>query len=240
MDKPDQPEKQAPNLAAKRRVQAERSLSSLVITIEFTLISVMAGVVLAPLATFAAPLISNLRFETWPYILFGLLYILFMWSGVISHAFTFVSWPFELGHNLLYIVWALVLAMQMTFVEDPASWFILDILQFMVVGWIGFYDLRILLRRMADATPAARTLFEIARRRQVSLILLLPVAAGSAVLSLALLRLFPAFFIGQHAHWILGSIQVLGVCVGLLQNMRALVAWQEPIIQKEMAELEES
>ena len=67
------------------RSRAESQLSSLVMTIEFTLISVMAGVVLAPLATEAKDLLRDLRFEFWPYILFGLLYILLVWSGVISH-----------------------------------------------------------------------------------------------------------------------------------------------------------
>ena len=225
--------------SSRRRSRAERNLSSMVVTIEFTLISVMAGVVLAPLADNAKDLLRGLRFEYWPYILFGLLYVLFMWSGVVSHSFTFVGWPLELGHNLFYIVWALVLAVQMAFMQDPTAWFAANILQYLVVGWIGYYDLRILQRRAKTAEGAAKALFDMASVRQARLIRLFPVAVGSAALSLALLALEPGFFLNQHAHWLLGCIQILVACGGLLHNGRSLIAWQEPIMEKAMAELAE-
>ena len=222
-----------------QRNRAERSLSSLVMMIEFTLISVMAGVVLAPLAEHASSLLRNLRFEYWPYILFGLLYILFMWSGVISHSFTFVGWPFELGHNLFYIVWALVLAIQMTLMEDPTGWFGLNIAQYLVAGWIGIYDQRILQRRASGTSGAARALLRMAMVRQDRLIRLFPLAAGSSVVSLTLLLLFPGVFLGQHTHWMLGCFQILVVAGGVLHNARSLISWQEPIVEKAMEELDE-
>ncbi len=223
----------------QRRRRVERHLSSLVISIEFTLISVMAGVVLAPLADHSIDLLRNLRFETWPYILFGLLYILFMWSGVISHAFTFVGWPFELGHNLFYIVWALALAMQMSFMQDPIGWFALNIAQYLITGGIGYYDLRILQRRTQTASGATQILFQMALARQARLIRLFPLALISASASLVLLLLFPAFFIDQHAHWLLGVFQIGVAAAGLAYNARALVTWQEPIMRKTVEELAE-
>jgi hypothetical protein len=221
------------------RNRAERHLSSLVTTIEFTLISVMAGVVLAPLADNAKMLLQSLRFEFWPYILFGLLYILFMWSGVISHSFTFVGWPFELGHNLFYIVWALVLAIQTTFLQDPIGWFGMNVVQYLVVGWIGYYDLHILQRRSARSGGAAKALFEMALWRQNRLIRLFPLAVASSAISLILLLLFPAFFLGQHAHWLLGAFQIAIAFGGLMHNAHSLISWQEPIVQKAMEELSE-
>jgi hypothetical protein len=222
-----------------RRKRAERSLSGLVTNIEFTLISVMAGVVLAPLADGAKSLVRDLRFETWPYILFGLLYILFMWSGVISHSFTFVGWPFELGHNLFYIVWALVLALQAGFLADPLGWFAMNMIQFMVAGWIGVYDQRILEKRAVETRGAARELFKLAGIRQARLIRMFPLAAGSSLLSLVLILLFPTIFIDLHLHWLLGGFQILVAGAGLLHNARSLSAWQEPIVLKAMEELEE-
>jgi hypothetical protein len=224
---------------SRLRSRAERNLSSLVTTIEFTLISVMAGVVLAPLADNAKDLLHGLRYEYWPYILFGLLYVLFMWSGVVSHSFTFVGWPLELGHNLFYIVWALVLAVQMAYMQDPMAWFAANIVQYLVVGSIGYYDLRILQRRAKTSEGAAKALFEMAGIRQVRLIRMFPLAAGSAALSLALMALAPGLFLDQHAHWLLGCFQVLVACGGLLHNIRSLNAWQEPIVEKAMKELAE-
>lgn len=221
------------------RSRAERSLSSQVRTIEFTLISVMAGVVLAPLADNAKDLLRNLRFEFWPYILFGILYILFMWSGVISHSFTFVGWPFELGHNLFYIVWALVLAMQVTFLRDPTGWFGMNIIQYLVAGGIGYYDLGILQARSVKAIGASKDLLEMAKQRQEQSIRLFPLAVGSSVVSFALLLFFPDFFLGGHAHFLLGCFQILVVAGGLLYSARSLISWQEPIVQKAIAELVE-
>jgi hypothetical protein len=230
-------EQEAERSDTKLRNRAEHSLGSLVMMIEFTLISVMAGVVLAPLADHAKDLLRNMRFEFWPYILFGLLFILFMWSGVISHSFTFVGWPFELGHNLLYIVWALVLAMQMTFLQDPTGWFAMNSIQYLIAGWVGYYDLRILRRRTQGATGAMKALFEMALQRQSRLIRLFPLAFVSSSLSFILLLLFPGFFLERNAHWLLGVIQIFVVAGGLFYNARALINWQEPIVQKTMEEL---
>ncbi len=222
---------------SRRRNEANRQLSSLVITIEFTLISVMAGVVLAPLATEAKDLLRNLQFEFWPYIIFGLLYILFMWSGVISHSFTFVGWPFEIGHNLLYIVWALTLALQVSFLNDPTGWFAVNIVQYLVAGWVGIYDLSILRGRALSAGPAAKSLFAMAQQRQLRLIWLTPLVVVISGVSLALLIVFPGFFLDGHAHWMLGCIQILIPIGGLLYNVNSLAAWQESIVKKVMAEL---
>jgi hypothetical protein len=48
--------------ARKLHRRAERSLSSLVMLIKFNLISLMAGVVLAPLAEYAKDLLCELHF----------------------------------------------------------------------------------------------------------------------------------------------------------------------------------
>jgi hypothetical protein len=231
------PETQRPPASIQAR--AERSLSDTVITIEFTLISIMAGVVLAPLAANSKDLLRDLRFEYWPYILYGLLYILFMWAGVVSHSFTFVGWPFELGHNLFYIAWTLVLAMQMNYLDDPRSWFALNILQTLVAGGIAIYDLRILRSKMPGVNGAEAALYRLALRRQVQLIRVLPIALGSALASLALLLVFPGFFIAGHWHWALAILQVLAVLAALVQMARSLETWRTPILQKEIAEFEE-
>ncbi len=48
------------------RLEARRNLSGTVITIEMTLISVLAGVNLFPLMESATPVLRTLRFEYWP------------------------------------------------------------------------------------------------------------------------------------------------------------------------------
>src|SRR5512135_3339893 len=80
----------------REREHAERDLSALVIAIEFTLISVMVGVILFPLMDLATPLLRDMRFEYWLYILSGLMFILYMWTEVISHSLSFIGWPINI------------------------------------------------------------------------------------------------------------------------------------------------
>lgn len=160
-------------------------------------------------------------------------------TWIKGSATTFVGWPFELGHNLFYIVWALVLAMQVTFLEDPVGWFGMNMAQFLVVGWIGYYDLRILRRWEAGAKGAAQTLFRMAQTRQDRLIGLFPLAFGSSIVSFGLLLLFPDFFLARGAQWMLGCFQTLVAIGGLVHNACSLIAWQEPIVQRAMSELAE-
>src|SRR5512135_3097628 len=101
------------------REHAERNLGALVITIEFTLISVMVGVILFPLMDNAAVVLRDRQFEYIPYIVGGLLLTLLLWTEVISHSLSFVGWPIDIGHNLLYIVFGLALGIQMHFLADP-------------------------------------------------------------------------------------------------------------------------
>ena len=72
------------------REHAERNLSVIVITVEFTLISVMIGVVLFPLMDHAKDLIAKLEYEYWLYIVSGLLFVLYIWTEVISHSLSFI------------------------------------------------------------------------------------------------------------------------------------------------------
>src|SRR5258708_24618992 len=86
------------------RERAERNLGALVIAIEFTLISVMVGVILFPLMDFATPILREMKFEYILYIVSGLVLILYIWTEVISHSLSFIGWPIDIFHNLLYIV----------------------------------------------------------------------------------------------------------------------------------------
>jgi hypothetical protein len=114
-----------PPSPAGPRLQARCHLRGTVITIEMTLISVLLGVCLFPLMESASPLVRMLRFDYWPYIVASLLLIMWVWTGVISHALTWVSWPIDIGHYLLYIVGALLVGIQMHFLADPTAWFCL-------------------------------------------------------------------------------------------------------------------
>ena len=219
------------------RELAERNLGALVITIEFTLISVMVGVILFPLMDHAQEVLRDLRFEYWPYILSGLLLILYVWTEVISHSLSFIGWPIEFGHNLLYILFALILAVQMNFLADPRGWFALSLVSSLVAGLVVVYDRRVIQRRLVGARGSAASLYRLARDRQSGLVRALPLTILNAVIDVALIVAFPDFFLARGGHLILIAIQILAFLFLLIRTTRTFGTWIDAIVQRGVDEL---
>jgi hypothetical protein len=219
------------------RESAERNLGALVITIEFTLISVMVGVILFPLMDHAQEVLRDLRFEYWPYILSGLLLILYVWTEVISHSLSFVGWPIEFGHNLLYILFALILGIQMNFLADPRGWFAISLVSSLVGALVVVYDRRVIVRRLAGARGSAASLYRLALDRQNGLIHALPLTILNALVDVALIAAFPDFFLARGGHLILLAIQILAFLTLLIRTTRTFGTWIEAIVQRGVDEL---
>ena len=219
------------------RELAERNLSALVITIEFTLISVMVGVILFPLMDHAQEVLRDLRFEYWLYILSGLLLILYVWTEVISHSLSFIGWPIEFGHNLLYILFALILAIQMNFLADPRGWFTISLVSSVVGGLVVAYDRRVIARRLVGARGSAAGLYRLALDRQSGLIRAVPLTILNAVIDVALIVAFPDFFLARGGHLILIAIQILAFLALLIRTTRTFGTWIGAIVQRGVEEL---
>lgn len=219
------------------REHAERNLGALVIAIEFTLISVMVGVILFPLMDFATPILRDLRWEYMPYILSGLILILYIWTEVITHSLSFIGWPMDIFHNLLYIVFAMVLAIQMHFLQDPLGWFAMTVLSACVAAAIAYYDRRVIQERLAGAAGAAAALYETALARQNFLVRVSPVTILNALLDFALVFLLPQFFIAWKGHLILVAIQIAAFTFLLRRTILAFKAERGQIVQKAVQEL---
>src|SRR5581483_2399444 len=221
------------------RKRAEQNLGSIVIAIEFTLISVMVGVVLFPLMDFATPILRELKFEYMPYILSGLVLILYIWTEVITHSLSFVGWPIDIIHNLLYIVLAMVLAIQMHFLQEPSAWFAMTFVSALVAATVAYYDKKVIQERMRGARGAAAALFGRALERQQWLLRLAPITILNALAQALLVFLLPVVFIQYHAHLILVAIQIVAVAFLLTRTVRAFQAERELIVAKSIQELEQ-
>ncbi len=68
--------------------KATIKLSDRVTTIEVTMISVIAGLMLFPWIDYATPLIRELRFEYWVYLVALLGIFMFYWVALIDYALT--------------------------------------------------------------------------------------------------------------------------------------------------------
>lgn len=219
------------------REHAERNLGSIVVTIEFTLISVMVGVILFPLMDFATILLRELKFEYWLYILSGLVFILFLWTLVISHALTFVGWPIDLGHNLLYIALSMVFAIQMHFLSDPIGWWALTIVSALVGAVLSWYDKKLIEKRLNSAQGSAVRLYQSALGTQQAIFRRFPIFLGSAILSLALVWFLPSIFIELKAHIVLVGIQIIINGVALQRTLGGFNRETPAILEKEIEAL---
>lgn len=230
-------ESKAMSDSSRQRDHAERNLGALVIAVEFTLISVMVGVILFPLMDDATPLLRDLRFEYWLYILSGLLFILYLWTEVISHSLSFIGWRINIGHNLLYIVFTMILAIQMHFLSDPRGWFALNLATAITAYAIMVYDLRVVEQRMAGASGSAMRLFQSARERQAWLVRVSPLNIAIALLQIGLVLLFPTIFVDRPGHILLVTVQIGGLLYFTSRTIRNFETSSELIVSKAMDEL---
>ena len=225
--------------AAERRLRerAERHLGSQVIAIEFTLISVMVGVILFPLMDYATPVLRDLKFEYVPYIASGLILILYLWTEVIAHSLSFIGWPIDILHNLFYILFATLLAIQMHFLQDPLGWFSMTALSAAAGAAVVYYDLKVIEERRRGATGAAAALFESAWQRQRTLLRTVPFTLANALVQAALVLLFPSLFIAYHLHLALVTIQIAAFTFLIQRTIRQFKAQREAIVRRVEEEL---
>jgi hypothetical protein len=219
------------------REHAERNLGSLVIAIEFTLISVMVGVILFPLMDFATPIVRELKWEYMPYILSGLILILYIWTEVITHSLSFIGWPMDIFHNLLYIIFAMVLAVQMHFLQDPLGWFTVTLISACVAAAIAYYDRRVITERLTGANGAAAALYQTALTRQRYLVRVAPFTILNALLDVALVFFLPVIFIQYKGHLVLVAIQIAAFIYFLRRTILAFQAERGQIVLKAIEEL---
>ncbi len=189
--------------------KAARKLRDLVTTIEFTMISIITGLMLFPWIDYASPLIHELRFEYWVYLVATLVAILFYWAALINHALSFVAWPIDIIHNLIYLLFFPVLGVTVHFMGDPGIYYPMFVVAMTLAVTLTAYDLSLIRSRQREAEGAAAGLLAAAYERQLTLVrLVIPAFAATALFAI-LITAFPDFFIGQHMHVLLGVCLVL-------------------------------
>ncbi len=225
--------------ARRVRLHTERKLSETVVVIEFTLISVISGVLLFVLADYAVPLFRDMRYEYWPYILMGLLSICYFWTEVIGHALTFVGWPIDIGHNLLYIALGMFLGVQQHFLADPQAWFALMLVVGLLDGMILVYDLALIQRQMRGANGAILEMYRAAYRRQWGSIRVNGAATVLVVAAAAFVLFLPGLAISQHGHVVAIILMAALVAYLLARSVITFNGLREKVFRAAEEELEE-
>jgi hypothetical protein len=141
-------------------VEPNTELESLATSVELTLASVLQGIALAILVPKIVELLTSGEVAKLPYIPASLLLLFMVWVAFISHAISFITWPFDPLHNLMYFLIVSSEAVLLFFLDKPAQWFVSLVGFGLLLGFSCWYN-QGLLRRNAPryVTAAARQLY---------------------------------------------------------------------------------
>jgi hypothetical protein len=187
------------------------ALNQFVLDIEIALISIIQGLALSILATEVADPSVLLHYQTWPYIITGLVIILFFWSQSIIHALSFIRWPLDLIHTFLYFLIAFVEVLLFKQFHSPAHWFGIGIMFFALAGVLYAYDLHLLKARESHFVGAnGKALFaHLLQEQKAGLYILIPLGLLFSIGCTLAMYLRPELFVDHQLHVLLGVIQAL-------------------------------
>jgi hypothetical protein len=183
--------------------QPNPELESLATSVELTLASVLQGIALAILVPKIAELITSGAVAKLPYIPASLLLLFMVWVMFIGHAISYITWPFDPLHNLLYFLIVSSEAVLLFFLDQPVQWFLSLIGFALLVGFSCWYNQGLLRRNTTRyVSAAARSLFtHILDEQRVGLQFM----AGYFLIGLAGfagLRLRPELGLPQELGWV--------------------------------------
>ena len=180
--------------------------------IEFLLISIIQGVALSALATASIKPLTNLEFVVWPYIITAFLFIIIFWSGAIMHTVSFIDWPIDLVHSVLYFLVSLNEILAILNLEEPRFWFVF-MLGFTIFAFILYiYDLQIIKRskKKFSLTDKTKELYKhITTEQKRDLKTILPFSFVFYVIAVTSLFLFPELFLEKGYNLIFIFIQMV-------------------------------
>lgn len=188
-------------------VAPNSELENLATSVELTLASVLQGIALAILVPKIVDLITSGEVAKLPYIPASLLLLFMVWVAFIGHAISFITWPFDPLHNMMYFLIVSSEAVLLFFLDQPVQWF-LSLLGFgLLMGFNCWYN-QSLLRRTAPrySTTAARRLYtHVMDEQRIGLQFM----AGYCLVGLVgfgALRLRPDLGLAQELGWVITGL----------------------------------
>jgi hypothetical protein len=220
------------------RREAKLELDKAVVGIELTLISIIQGLALAVLASASVQPMLQLQWETWPYIVTGLLVILIFWSRSLIHTLSFIGWPLEFGHTFGYFGATLIEAAALTQVADPQAWFALNACYAIAVWGLYAWDLRVIRRQAHDfATPDERALHDdIVRDQRWNIVVLMPLAIAFQGMAWWFVHRYPDAMLRGRWHLVLIGLTILFSLHYLVEGVRLLQRRRDWILSRQAQE----
>jgi hypothetical protein len=209
-----------------RSLLTREKLDGTVVDIEFLLIAVIQGVALVTLAVESEQVLGEGEFIYWPYVAAGFVLIVNFWSLAIIHSISFITWPFDLVHTILYFLATFVEVAAFAQVTHPAQWFFFMFAFFIVSALLYLWDARAIRDKRAEFedTPARLRLYDHIRLRQrTELYVFMPGALAFHGAIVIVLLAAPALILEHERHVYLVMAQLLfglGFLASIVRNFR--------------------
>lgn len=200
---------------AKRARLTREHLDGTVVDIEFLLIAVIQGLALTTLAVESEGVLAEGDFLYWPYVAAGFVLIMNFWSLAIIHSISFIRWPFDLVHTILYFLATFIEVSAFTQITHPKGWFIAMFAFFLVSGLLYLWDGRLIRdagKEYEDTPERTRLYRHIHERQRVELRFMLPGALIFHGAIVILIFVAPGLILDDDRHvWLVGLQLIFGL-----------------------------
>ena len=196
---------------AKRALLTRERLDGRVVDIEFVLIAVIQGLALTTLAIESEHIIGESQWLYWPYVVAGFVLIANFWTLAITHTLSFISWPFDAVHTILYLLASFVEVTAFAQITNPAGWFIFMFVFFLVAAVLYAWDLRMIRERRGEFedTPARQKLYAHIHDHQALELRLLPAAVLFQAAIVGVIWLWPSLILDDNRHLYVVALQIV-------------------------------
>lgn len=144
-----------------------KDFDAIVLNIEFLVVSIVQGLAFSSLASVAAGSLTLDALDRWPAIVAAFLLLLLFWSQAMLHAISFIRWPMDVWHTILYFLASFIEVIAFMHLGEPHVWFGLLTVFFAVVWLLYHRDLAMMEQYGAQRvnTKAERTAYDHMKRR---------------------------------------------------------------------------
>lgn len=144
-----------------------KDFDNIVLNIEFLVVSIVQGLAFSSLASVAAGSLTIDMLNRWPAIIAAFLLLLLFWSQAMLHAISFIRWPMDVWHTILYFLASFIEVIAFLHLGEPHLWFGLLTVFFAIVWLLYHRDLAMMERYGAQRvnTKEEKAAYEHMKRR---------------------------------------------------------------------------
>jgi hypothetical protein len=192
-----------------------RELEGLATGVELTLASVLQGIPMATLVPGIVELILAGDIARFLYAPASLLIIFIVWVIFVVYALSYITWPFDPIHNLIYFLVVTAESVLLGLIDRPGVWFLALIGLALIFGLNSFYNQR----QIQAQSPLYRSIAERALHNHI---------VAEQAHSLRFVTMY--LVVGVLGAILVPVLETIGVAQGLVWALASLGALAVPVV----------